>query len=337
MKTLLEVENLEVKFNMGTLQGKPQNVHAVDGINFSIPEGRTLGIVGESGCGKSTTALAIMRLLKPSGGSIFLNGQNLTALAGEELRKRRKDFQIIFQDPYSALNPRQRVGSLIRTPMDLLEVGKPSERDARVDELLALVGLRPEFRHLFPHQFSGGQRQRIGIARALATSPALIVCDEPVSALDVAIQAQILNLMKDLQTKLNLAFLFISHDIGVVSFLCHETAVMYLGVFVEQGVTREIISKPSHPYTRILLGSIPRIDPENRDLLKARKLPGDPPSPINPQFGCRFASRCPYAQDKCRQEIPELRPVEISASRRLVACHYAEQIENSPEPETLFE
>ncbi|WP_420892500.1 oligopeptide/dipeptide ABC transporter ATP-binding protein [Phaeobacter piscinae] len=238
----------------------------------------------------------------------------------------RKKFQIIFQDPYSSLNPRQRVGSLIRTPLDLLDVGTPEERDRKVDELLELVALRPEARNLFPHQFSGGQRQRIGIARALATSPDLIVCDEPVYALDVAIQAQILNLMKDLQDELQLTYLFISHDMGVVSYLCHEVAVMYLGVFVEQGNSKEILKEPLHPYTRILLSAIPKIDPANRSLFDAQKLAGDPPSPINPAPGCRFASRCPHAKEICKSEMPALQSVSKNGMYRRVACHFAGEI-----------
>lgn len=326
-ENLLEVDDLKVHFYLGSDKDKvPQVVHAVDGVSFSVPKGRTLGVVGESGCGKSTTALAVMRLQNPTDGTIRLAGADITAAEGEALRRQRQAFQIIFQDPYSSLNPRQRVGSLVRTPLDLLEIGTPQERDRRVDELLQLVGLRPESRHLFPHQFSGGQRQRIGIARALATSPQLIVCDEPVSALDVAIQAQILNLLKDLQDELSLTYLFISHDMGVVSFLCHEIAVMYLGVFVEKGDTKEIMRNPAHPYTRVLLSAIPKIDPVNRSLLQAAKLTGDPPNPINPAPGCRFASRCSHAQDKCRSTQPHLNPIVIEGAERQVACHFAGDI-----------
>ncbi len=327
-ETLLDVDDLKVHFHLGA-SGKdkaPQVVHAVDGVSFSVPRGRTLGIVGESGCGKSTTALAVMRLQNPTGGNIRLAGTDITTISGEALRRQRKAFQIIFQDPYSSLNPRQRVGSLVRTPLDLLEIGTPQERDRRVDELLELVGLRPESRQLFPHQFSGGQRQRIGIARALATSPDLIVCDEPVSALDVAIQAQILNLLKDLQDELSLTYLFISHDLGVVSFLCQEIAVMYLGVFVEKGDTKSIMKNPAHPYTRVLLSAIPRIDPVNRSLMQAAQLAGDPPSPINPEPGCRFASRCPHADGQCRAAQPQLKAITIDGRERQVACHYAGEI-----------
>ena len=326
--TVFSARDLKVHFNLGTedSEGNPQIVHAVDGVSFDIPEGTTFGIIGESGCGKSTTALAAMRLLGNVKGSMHLSGVELSGLTKEELRQHRKKFQIIFQDPYSSLNPRQRVGSLIRTPMDLLDVGTLVERDKKVDELLELVGLRPESRNLFPHQFSGGQRQRIGIARALATSPDLIVCDEPVSALDVAIQAQILNLMKDLQDELQLTYLFISHDMGVVSYLCHEVAVMYLGVFVEQGNSKEILKEPLHPYSRVLLSAIPKIDPINRSLFDAQKLAGDPPSPINPAPGCRFASRCPHAQDICKSEMPALRPVAVNGAPQQVACHFAGEI-----------
>lgn len=325
---LVEVTDLQMHFMIGTA-GKeriPQVVHAVDGVSFSIEKGTTLGIVGESGCGKSTTALAVMRLLNPTGGSVKLGGTDITTLEGEALRKTRKAFQIIFQDPYSSLNPRQHVGSLVRTPLDLFEIGTAAERDERVEELLALVGLRSETKNLFPHQFSGGQRQRIGIARALASSPELIVCDEPVSALDVAIQAQILNLLKDLQRDLGLTYLFISHDLGVVSYLCHSMAVMYLGVFVETGDTRSIMKSPAHPYTRILLSAIPKIDPVNRSLLQSPKLAGDPPSPINPEPGCRFAGRCPHAVALCKSEMPNLNPVQIAGETRHVACHFAGEI-----------
>lgn len=325
---LLDVHDMKVHFHLKKSRKNktPQIVHAVDGVSFSIPKGKTLGIVGESGCGKSTTALAVMRLQELTAGTIDLGGIDITALSGEELRRHRKRFQIIFQDPYSSLNPRQRVGSLVRTPLDLLDIGTSHQRDQRVDELLSLVGLRPESIGLFPHQFSGGQRQRIGIARALATSPELIVCDEPVSALDVAIQAQILNLLKDLQEELGLTYLFISHDMGVVSFLCHEIAVMYLGVFVERGDTKEIMRNPAHPYTRALLSAIPKIDPVNRSLLQAIELAGDPPSPINPKPGCRFASRCPHAEDICRADMPELRQIEGFSDQRQIACHFAGEI-----------
>ncbi|UTS82638.1 ABC transporter ATP-binding protein [Phaeobacter piscinae] len=326
--TVFSARDLKVHFKLGTedSNGNPQVVHAVDGVSFDIPQGTTLGIIGESGCGKSTTALAAMQLLHNVEGTMQLSGVELSSLSKGELRQHRKKFQIIFQDPYSSLNPRQRVGSLIRTPLDLLDVGTLEERDRKVDELLELVGLRPEARNLFPHQFSGGQRQRIGIARALATSPDLIVCDEPVSALDVAIQAQILNLMKDLQDELQLTYLFISHDMGVVSYLCHEVAVMYLGVFVEQGNSKEILKEPLHPYTRILLSAIPKIDPANRSLFDAQKLAGDPPSPINPAPGCRFASRCPHAKDICKSEMPALQSVSKNGMSRRVACHFAGEI-----------
>ncbi len=325
---LLEVTDLQMHFMTSTSRkGKaPQVVHAVDGVSFSLEKGKSLGIVGESGCGKSTTALAVMRLLKPTGGSIRLGGTDITTLEGEALRKKRKAFQIIFQDPYSSLNPRQRVGSLIRTPLDLLDIGTDDDRKRRVEELLSLVGLRSESKNLFPHQFSGGQRQRIGIARALATSPELIVCDEPVSALDVAIQAQILNLLKDLQKELELAYLFISHDLGVVSYLCQKIAVMYLGVLVETGDTNSIMRSPAHPYTRVLLSAIPKIDPVNKSLLHSAKLGGDPPSPINPEPGCRFAARCPSATALCKSDMPSLKPIAVNGESRHVACHFAGEI-----------
>jgi len=322
------VRNLKVHFNTGArdANGNARMVHAVDGVSFDIKRGRTLGIIGESGCGKSTVALAAMRLSGSSSGEVWLNGVDLTGLDGEELRRQRRNLQIVFQDPYSSLNPRQRVGALIRTPMDLLDAGAPEERDRKVNELLALVGLRPESRHLFPHQFSGGQRQRIGIARALATSPALIVYDEPVSALDVAIQAQILNLIKDIQDELRLTYLFISHDMGVIGYVCHDVAVMYLGVFVETGVTKEVLEVPMHPYTRALITAIPGIDPVNRSLFRSERLAGDPPSPISPAPGCRFASRCRYAKNRCLEEMPDLKPITVNGNERRVACHFAGEI-----------
>lgn len=323
----LEVTDLTVHYELprGWHRQPAGKVHAVDGISFALRAGSTFGIVGESGCGKSTTALAVMRLIKETAGSIRIDGTELTGMGAEELKRFRRKFQIIFQDPFSSLNPRQRAGDIIRAPLDIMHIGDPRSREERVAELLKLVGLRPEARALFPHQFSGGQRQRIGIARALATNPALIVCDEPVSALDVAIQAQILNLLKDLQNSLGVSLLIISHDMGVIRFMCHEIGVMYLGQFVETGDTAAIIRQPAHPYTWSLLNAVPRIDPEMRSLLSVPKLPGDPPSPIDPGPGCRFAKRCPYVEDRCRKIQPRLQPVRASASRHFVACHKVDE------------
>ena len=292
-------------------------VHAVDGVSLDVRRGTTFGIVGESGSGKTTTALAVMRLTRITSGSIGLDGQDLTALEGAALRAARRRIQIILQDPYSSLNPRLRAGAIVREPMDLMDVGAPGERDGRVAELFRRVGLRPEQQALFPHQFSGGQRQRIGVARALATQPEVIVCDEPVSALDVAIQAQILNLLRRLQGDFGLTYLFISHDLGVIQYMCDDIAVMYLGQVVEQADRIALFAKPLHPYTHALLSAVPTV--QHRDRVGRIKLRGDPPSPIDPPPGCRFAARCPFAEARCRDESPVLRP--IGGDGHKVACH----------------
>lgn len=309
---LLQVSDLKVHFPTrgGAL------VRAVDGVSFTVGRGVAFGLVGESGSGKTTTALACVRLVDPTGGSVELAGQDITGLRGGALRAARRRMQIVFQDPYSALNPRERAGAIVRRPLDLMEVGTPAERRDRVDELFRTVGLRPEQQALFPHQFSGGQRQRIGIARALATQPDLIVCDEPVSALDVAIQAQILNLLARLKRDFGLTYLFISHDLAVVQHVCDEIAVMYLGQIVEQGGKAQVFRNPLHPYTLALISAVPSTDPA----LKGRRVrvQGDPPSPIAPPPGCRFAGRCPFAIDRCHSELPPLRPVR---GTHAVACH----------------
>jgi len=317
---LLEVRDLKVHFPLrrGGLFGKTSHVHAVDGVSFDVRRGTTFGLVGESGSGKTTTAMAVMRLVHVSGGAIRLNAHDVVGLEGEALRQARRQMQVIFQDPYSSLNPRVRAGAIVREPLDQLDVGDPAGREARVGELFRLVGLRPEQQALFPHQFSGGQRQRIGIARALATQPELIVCDEPVSALDVAIQAQILNLLRRLQDEFGLTYLFISHDLGVVQYLCDDVAVMYLGQIVEQADRLSLFKTPLHPYTWALLSAVPSADPEVRRGRDRIRLSGDPPSPIDPPEGCRFASRCPFAEDRCRRETPALRPVRDGHA---VACH----------------
>ena len=277
-------------------------------------------MVGESGSGKTTTALAIMRLVPITQGRIALGDMTISDLENEELRAARQRFQIIFQDPYSSLDPRKRAGAVVREPLDLMQIGKPAERDEAVAELFAQVGLRPEQRALFPHQFSGGQRQRIGLARALSTRPDLIVCDEPVSALDVAIQAQILNLMADLQRELGLTYLFISHDLGVVQHICDEIAVMYLGQIVEQADRVRLFTNPRHPYTKALLAAVPTVHGNKRDRRSRIRLKGDPPSPINLPQGCRFASRCPLAEDQCRQSSP---PLEDRGDGHKVSCFLA--------------
>ncbi|GHG35827.1 ABC transporter ATP-binding protein [Paracoccus aerius] len=314
MSQLLSVRDLKVHFPVGN-RG---TVHAVDGVDFTIPHGKTLGIVGESGSGKTTTALAIMRLAPITGGEIDLDGTPISRIQGEDLRRARTRFQMVFQDPFSSLNPRDRVGRIIRQPMDLLGLGEPSDRDTRVEELLQQVGLRPELKSLYPHQFSGGQRQRIGLARALATRPELIVFDEPVSALDVAVQAQVLNLIRRLQRESGLTYLFISHDLGVVRHICDEIAVMYLGQIVERAPAAQIFAAPRHPYTQALIAAAPSLAPEHRRRGGGARLQGDPPSPVNLPRGCRFASRCRLAIDECRQVMPKLREC---SSGQVVACH----------------
>jgi len=319
----LRVEDLKVHFGgkKGLLSGGTKTVHAVDGVSFDIPAGTTFGIVGESGSGKSTTALAIMRLVHITDGTVRLRDTPLSTLEGEELRDARQRFQIVFQDPYSSLDPRKRAGAIVREPLDLMKIGTPDERATKVDDLFRQVGLRPEQQALFPHQFSGGQRQRLGLARALSTRPELIVCDEPVSALDVAIQAQILNLMSDLQRDLGLTYLFISHDLGVVQHICDTVAVMYLGQIVELADRVSLFTNPRHPYTKALLSAVPSVHGNKRDRRNRTRLEGDPPSPINLPKGCRFASRCPLAQDQCRAAPP---PLETRADGHQVACFLAE-------------
>lgn len=314
----LEVEGLKVHFGGGrSMFGRKPTIHAVDGVSFSVPAGKTFGIVGESGSGKTTTALAIMRLVHITEGRVMLGDTVISDLEKEDLRAARRQFQIVFQDPYSSLDPRKRAGEIVREPLDLMKIGTPEERDAKVSELFAQVGLRPEQRALFPHQFSGGQRQRLGLARALSTEPDLIVCDEPVSALDVAIQAQILNLMARLQRELGLTYLFISHDLGVVQHICDEIAVMYLGQIVEQADRVTLFKNPQHPYTKALLAAVPTVHGNKRDRRNRVRLKGDPPSPVNLPKGCRFASRCPVAETRCHETLPELS--ECSEGHR-VAC-----------------
>jgi len=317
----LVVENLKVHFGGGRkLVGKKPTVHAVDGVSFSIPAGTTFGVVGESGSGKTTTALAIMRLVDITEGKVTLGDTEISALEKHELREARSRFQIIFQDPYSSLDPRKRAGEIVRQPLDLMSIGTTAERSKTVSKLFTQVGLRPEQQHLFPHQFSGGQRQRIGLARALSTQPDLIVCDEPVSALDVAIQAQILNLMSHLQQDMGLTYLFISHDLGVVQHICDEIAVMYLGQIVEQADRVTLFKNPRHPYTQALLEAVPTVHGNKRDRSQRVRLIGDPPSPINLPKACRFASRCPRAEARCHNEVPVL---EQNDDGHKVACFFA--------------
>jgi peptide/nickel transport system ATP-binding protein len=323
---LLDVNDLVVHFPAGRrgILGPPSKVHAVDGVSFRVRRGTTFGIVGESGSGKSTTAQAVMRLIPATSGQIVFDGENIADFRGERLRLARSKFQIVFQDPFSALDPRRRAGELIREPLDLLNIGSPKEREARVRQLLEEVGLPPQAADLFPHQFSGGQRQRLCIARAMAPEPDLIVCDEAVSALDVAIQAQILNLLKKLQRERGLTYIFISHDLGVIQHFCDEIAVMYLGKIVEQAPAPVLFSAPRHPYSWSLIAAAAPPGPL-RDRLKQRYLVnGDPPSPVDPPPGCRFAQRCPFAIDKCRDELPLL---EIAGPGHFAACYRTGEIQ----------
>ena len=327
---LVHVKDLKIHFQRRRRLFKPKStVKAVDGVSFSIPRGKTFGLVGESGSGKTTTALGLMRLAPITDGRIVLDGEDITFLQGEALRYLRRRIQLIFQDPYSSLNPHQRAGHIVREPMELLHVEDKKNYQNRVDELFDNVGLRREQQAYFPHQFSGGQRQRIGVARALASRPDLIVCDEPVSALDVAIQAQIINLLRNLQSEFGLTFLFISHDLGVVQYVCDEIAVMYLGRIVEQADRLSLFRNPLHPYTLSLLSAVPSAKPSDIKSKRRIRLTGDPPSPIDPPEGCRFVSRCPYTgkDEECREVTPMLR--EINGGRK-VACHKITSNEEAP-------
>ncbi|TKI49683.1 ABC transporter ATP-binding protein [Lysinibacillus tabacifolii] len=320
---LLQVSDLKQHFFLKKekLFGAQQVVKAVDGVSFEIMPGETLSIVGESGCGKSTTGRAILRLDEPTSGEVLLFGKNLVEMNKKELRVARKDIQIIFQDPYASLNPRRTIRKMLSEAMSIQKIVPPAQQESRMLELMALVGLRPEYLERYPHEFSGGQRQRIGIARALAVNPKIIICDESVSALDVSIQAQILNLLKKLQRELDLTFLFISHDLSVVRHISDRVMVMYLGKVVEIADKKSLFSQPLHPYTKALLSSIPIIDKQHR---KERIiLKGDIPSPLNPPTGCSFHTRCPFATDKCRVEVPALRKIKTTQK---VACHFAENL-----------
>jgi len=319
---LLDVRALSVRFGMPrkSLLGRRPMLHAVRDVSFSLRSGRTLGLVGESGSGKTTAAMAAIRLVAAQAGSVLFDGLDLLKLDAEAMRRCRRHLQVIFQDPYSSLNPRERVGAIVREPLDLMmpDSSRP-DRESRVSELFGQVGLRPDQMALFPHQFSGGQRQRVSIARALATKPKLIVCDEPVSALDVAIQAQILNLLRRLQDDCGLSYLFISHDLGVVQFICDDIAVMYLGQIVEFADRSTLFSRPRHPYTSALLSAAPSLARrKSAGYVRRGAVKGDPPSPLNVPAGCAFASRCPRVQPKCLEDRPVLR----TSAQGSVACHY---------------
>ncbi|MGO8837264.1 MAG: ABC transporter ATP-binding protein [Limisphaerales bacterium] len=321
MSALLEVKNLKVHFPVkaGMFSRVHEFVKAVDDVSFAIEPGETLGLVGESGCGKTTLGRAIVRLVEPTAGSVLLKGEDITRMGGSELRARRRKFQMIFQDPYGSLNPRMTVEQIVGEALDIHQLtDSQSARQKRIAELLEAVGLDPVYAQRYPHEFSGGQRQRIGIARALAVEPQLIICDEPVSALDVSVQAQIINLLQDLQQQRGIAYLFIAHDLAVVEHISRRVMVMYLGKIVETADARIIIREPQHPYTQALISAIPEVDPESKR--QRIILPGDVPSPIHPPGGCPFHPRCPIAEERCQMEIPAFRE---AAKNHFAACHLA--------------
>jgi len=316
---LLEVKHLKKHFPIkgGVFSKTIGYVYAVDDINFTLAKGETLGLVGESGCGKSTTGRTILRLIEPTDGAIYFEGQDITTLDKSAMRALRREMQIIFQDPYASLNPRMTVGSIIGEPLEIHKIAKGSEKEERVASLLQKVGLRAEDMRKYPHEFSGGQRQRIGIARALALNPKLIVCDEPVSALDVSIQAQVINLLEDLQAEFGLSYLFIAHNLNVVEHISNRVAVMYLGQIVELATDEELYKNPQHPYTEALLSAVPIPDPTVKK--KRIILEGDVPSPINPPKGCHFHTRCMYKEKICEEVEPEFKDI---GGGHWVACHF---------------
>ncbi len=328
-EVVLQVRNLVKHFPLtkGVIFKKQIGaVQAVDGVSFDLHRGETLGIVGESGCGKSTLAKLLMVLERPTSGEVDFEGEDIYAMKGKRLRAMRRNMQIVFQDPYSSLNPRMTVGDIIGEPFEIHpEVAPKGSRDAKVKELLDVVGLNPEHINRYPHQFSGGQRQRIGIARGLALNPKIIICDEPVSALDVSVQAQVINLLDSLQEQFNLSYVFIAHDLSVVRHISDRVGVMYLGKLVEFGDEAQIYTRPVHPYTQALLSAVPVPDPTGRELRKRIVLTGDPPSPVNPPPGCRFHTRCWKAQDICKTDEPEL--TVRAGTHHPSACHFAETLQ----------
>ncbi len=318
---LLEVQSLKKYFPIrkGVLQREVERVHAVDDVTLSVRKGETIGLVGESGCGKSTLGRCIVRLLEPTAGDVVFEGRSIGKLKPRALRPLRREMQMVFQDPYASLNPRKRVGAIISDPMKIHGIGDRGERKKRVEELLEVVGLSPEHYNLFPHEFSGGQRQRIGVARALALRPKLVVADEPVSALDVSIQAQMVNLLEDLQNDFGLTYVFIAHDLGVVRHVSDRIAVMYLGKLVELSPAEELYTRPIMPYTEALLSAVPIPDPDLSEKRERIVLAGDVPSPIHPPSGCRFHPRCRYATEICSQVEP---PLTDYGNGHLAACHH---------------
>ncbi|MBZ4323271.1 ABC transporter ATP-binding protein [Streptomyces huiliensis] len=331
---ILQVRNLVKHFPLtqGILFKKQVGaVKAVDGVSFDLYQGETLGIVGESGCGKSTVAKLLMTLERATAGEVFYKGQDITKLSGRALKAVRRNIQMVFQDPYTSLNPRMTVGDIIGEPFEIHPEAAPKgDRRKRVRELLDVVGLNPEYINRYPHQFSGGQRQRIGIARGLALNPEIIICDEPVSALDVSVQAQVVNLMEKLQDEFNLSYIFIAHDLSIVRHISDRVGVMYLGKMAEIGTDTEIYDHPTHPYTQALLSAVPVPDPDAREGRERIILTGDVPSPANPPSGCRFRTRCWKAQDKCAEEVPLLAVPEVFAGKTIPAahesaCHFAEE------------